>query len=254
MLKEDRQKQIIDILWTKGRVEVEELCQMFTVTKMTIRRDLDELETEGLLIRSHGGALITEKDILVENPFHFRLSINTERKLAIAAGAVNLLYDGQKIFIGSGTTTHYLSQKIDNSRRLIIVTDAINIASELTTRSSISVIQVGGDIRPITCSATGVFAENMIRQFKFQNAFISVTGIGEDGQIYVGSIVQLSIYQAIFDSAGIIIILADTSKLGIEDFVCLGRLSEKYTLITNNDAPDFILESYRSLGTNIITV
>mgnify|MGYP002622803425 CR=1 FL=1 len=254
MVKSRRQQQIIDILRSKGYVEVHELCIMFNVTNMTIRRDLDELEKKGVLIRSHGGAMLPEKDILAENPFEIRLNHNKEAKLAIASVAVTRLADGQKIFIGSGTTTHYMSQKIDNSRRLIVVTDAIHITSELLTRPTITLIQIGGDVRSNTHSATGFFAENMIRQFKFKSSFFGVTGIGDDGQLYVGSVVQLSIYQAVIESSSNITVLADSSKIGTEDFISIGRLSRKYTLITNKDAPEKQLKQYMKLGAEVITV
>lgn len=254
MIKEMRQKQIIEILQNKGRVEVEELCQMFDVTNMTVRRDLDELEQAGLLIRAYGGAYIAEKDILVENPFHLRLDKHKEQKMMVSDAALNFLSDGQKIFIGSGTTTYYMSQKMDNSHRLIIVTDAINIASELITRPSLSVIQLGGSLRSNTFSTTGAFAENMIRQFRFNTAFIGLTGIGNDGHLYVGSLIQLSIYQTVFESSDKIVILTDSSKLGKEDFMCIGKLSDKFSLITNRDASDSLLKSYRNLGTKITIV
>jgi DeoR family fructose operon transcriptional repressor len=254
LLKYERQKQIMKILQAKGYIEVDELCKMFDVANMTIRRDLDEMEQAGFLVRSHGGAYLTEKDILVENPFHVRLSRNKEAKLIIAAAAVTYLSDGQKIFIGSGTTTHYMAQKIDNSLRLLVVTDALNVASELFSRTSLSILQVGGEIRSNTFSTTGIFAESMIRQFKFDTAFIGVTGIGSDGRLYAGSVVQLGIYQTIFDTAGKVFILADPSKFDKDDFICIGRLSEVCTLITSKELPKHLLENYKSFNTNIIRV
>ena len=85
MLKEERQRQLLEILHTKGRVEITELCQLFNVTNMTIRRDLDDLERSGLLIRSRGGALLADTNILVEHPFNIRMGERREQKLAEAA-------------------------------------------------------------------------------------------------------------------------------------------------------------------------
>lgn len=148
-----------------------------------------------------------------------------------------------------------MAQKIDNSHRLIVVTDAINIACELVTRPSISVIQLGGALRPNTMSAVGTLTENEIRQFKFHKAFIGVTGIGRDGRLYVGSLAQLSIYQAVFESSDKVVILVDASKLDKEDFVCIGNLSDKFTVITNKEAPDpGLLESLGGMGARIIAI
>ncbi len=252
MLKDERQKQILNILRSNGHVVIDELCQIFNVSNMTIRRDLDEMEAQEQLIRSHGGALLPDTDILIENPFYLRLDQNRERKKAIAAAAAGFLSNGQKIFIGSGTTTYYLIQKMDNSKKLLVVTDAINISQELVNRSAISVLQIGGDIRSNTLSATGVFAENMIRQFRFKYSFMGVTGIGCDGQLYVGSVAQLSNYQAVLACSEHLVILADSSKLGHEDFISVGKLSDKFTLVTNSDADSDLINSYKDLGTNVV--
>jgi DeoR/GlpR family transcriptional regulator of sugar metabolism len=252
MLKEERQKQILSILRSNGHVAIDELCQIFNVSNMTIRRDLDEMEAQEQLIRSHGGALLPDADILIENPFYLRLDQNKEKKKAVAAAAADFLSNGQKIFIGSGTTTHYLVQKMDNSKKLLVVTDAINISQELVNRSAISVLQIGGDIRSNTLSATGIFAENMVRQFRFKYSFMGVTGIGTDGQLYVGSVAQLGNYQAVLTSSEHIVILADSSKLGNVDFISVGNLSEKFTLITNSDAESSLINAYKESGANVI--
>ncbi len=254
MLKEDRQKQILSMLRANGHVIIEELCQIFKVSNMTIRRDLDEMEVQELLVRSHGGALLPDTDVLIENPFYLRLDRNKEKKQEIAAAASAIISGGQKIFIGSGTSTHYLVQKIDNSKKLLIVTDALNVSQELGSRSALSVLQVGGDIKGNTLSATGIFAENMLMQFRFRYSFIGVTGIGSDGQLYVGSVAQLGNYQAVLNSSEHIVILADSSKISRHDFVSVGRLSEKFTLVTNRDADESAIKAFRTLGTQIVLV
>ena len=252
MLKEDRQRQVLEILRTKGRVEVSQLCQLFNVTNMTIRRDLNGLERSGLLIRSRGGALLADSNILVEHPFNIRLNERREKKLKIAEAALDTILDGRKIFLGSGTTVWYLAQKLDSSRRLIVVTDAVNIASEVITRPSVSVIQIGGDLRPNTYSTVGTFAEDMVRQFKCQHAYIGVTGIGADGFLYVASVAEAGFFRAVFEISHSIFVLADSSKLGVEDFISIGRLSADYTLITDKEADRGLIEAYRSLGAQVI--
>lgn len=252
MLKEDRQRQVLEVLRTNGRVEVAQLCQLFNVTNMTIRRDLNDLERSGLLIRSRGGALLADLGILVEHPFNIRLNERREKKIKIAEAALDTIMDGRKIFLGSGTTIWYLAKRLDSSRRLIVVTDAINIASEIITRSSISVIQIGGELRPNTYSAVGTFAEDMVRQFKCQQSYIGVTGIGADGVLYVASVSEAGFFRAVFETSKSIYVLADSSKLGVEDFISIGKLSADYTLITDREADKSLLENYRALGVKMI--
>lgn len=252
MLKEERQRQLLEILHTKGRVEITELCQLFNVTNMTIRRDLDDLERSGLLIRSRGGALLADTNILVEHPFNIRMGERREQKLAIASAAAATLLDGRKIFMGSGSTLLYLAQRLDNSRRLIVVTDAINIATELLNRPSVSVIQVGGELRPNTYSAVGAFAEDMVRQFKCQHAYVGATGIGADGTLYVTSVAEAGLFREVFSTSRSVYVLADSSKLGVDDFVSIGKLQAHYTLITDREADPKLVEKYRSLGAEVV--
>ena len=254
MLKEERQRQVLEILRTKGRVEVTELCQVFNVTNMTIRRDLDDLERAGLLIRSRGGALLSDTNMLVEHPFNIRLNEKKEQKMAIASAAAGSIKDGRKVFLGSGTTVWYLAQRIDNSRRLIIVTDAINIAAELVTRPSITIIQIGGELRPNTYSTVGAFAEDMMRQFICQHAYIGVTGIGLDGSLYVASVAEAGLFRTVFETSHSIYVLADSSKLGVEDFVIIGKLQTNYTLITDSGADPALVANYQNMGITVVVV
>ncbi len=253
-MKEKRKEQIMTLLTDKGSVEVSELCKIFHVTTMTIRRDLDELRNDGRIARSHGGAILSDYNTLLERPFQTRMNINQEKKLAIALSAASLLEDGQKIFISSGSTTYLFARSLDNSRKLLVATDALNIASELVTRTNISVVLVGGELRSNTLSITGTFAEKMIRQFRYQRGFIGVTSIGSDGTLYSGAVVETGIYAAIFETVKDVIILADSTKLGVEDFVGVGNLGKGYTLVTNNDAPQSLIKTYRHLKANVITV
>jgi len=252
MLKKERQQQILDMLHTNGYVEASELSKIFNVTSMTIRRDFEELEYAGKLIRSRGGALLTNANALVEKPFSTRQSKHQAQKTAIAEAALETISDGQKLFFGSGSTVWYLARKLDNSRRLMVVTDAINIANELVTRPAVSVVQIGGEVRQNTLSTVGTFAEDMVRKFKCQKAYISVTGISPDGTLYVTSVSEAGLFRIVFEISSKVYILADFSKIGTEDFVSIGELKPGYTLITDKSAPGDILENYRNMGANVI--
>ncbi len=252
MLKEKREEQILELLEQHGSVEVSELCTLFGVTKMTIRRDLDKLESEGKISRIHGGAVLSNTDVLLEKPLYVRLNTNTELKERIARKALTLIHDGDKIFLSSGTTVYSLSRLLDNSRRLLVVTDGLNTALELSKRTNISIIVVGGELRSNTLATTGSFAEHMIRQFSFETAYIGVTAISSDGALYHGSLVEIGLYAELSQIAKKRVILADSAKLGRNDFVCVGHLRPGDTLITDSAAPQELLSIYADLGVTII--
>lgn len=252
MLKEKREEQILELLEQHGSVEVSQLCSLFGVTKMTIRRDLDKLENDGKISRTHGGAVLNNTDVLLEKPLYVRLNTNTAFKERIARKAASMISDGEKIFLSSGTTVYSLARQLDNSRRLLVVTDGLNTALELSKRTNISIIIIGGELRSNTLATTGSFAENMIRQFKFETAYIGVTSISADGSLYHGSLVEIGLYKALAEISKKMVILADSDKLGKDDFVCVGHLKSGDTLVTDSDASDLLLKSYRDMGVDVV--
>lgn len=252
MLKQTRLEQIVKLLNSNGSVEINQLCRLFNVTEMTIRRDLDELTKKGNVTRTYGGAILSEDNILVEKPFETRMGSNYEQKHAIAKEALPMLEDGSKIFFNSSSTIFSLANNIDNTHRLVIVTDAINIANELNTRTNVSVIQLGGEVRKNTVSCIGYFAEEMLKQFRFDAAFIGINAIDNEGNLYCRSIYEMGIYKNVFASSKKIIVLADSTKLGHQDFTYVGKINEIDTLITDSNIPEDLLKRYREMDVNIV--
>lgn len=252
MLKEERHEQIVKMLQAHGSIEVSQLCNLFGVTDMTVRRDLEHLEDIGMVVRNHGGATLSKNVLLLEQPHETRLNIAKEEKEAIGRAAAKLIESGQKIFINSGATTLYLAKAIDNTKKLIVGTDSIRIAYELSTRTNLTIISIGGEMRHNTYSCDGYFAENMILQLRFNTCFFGITGIGNDGNLYAGSLSSQSKYHALFKSTRRKIALADHTKFGNEDFACVGNIKQMDCLVTDSQAPDAMVKKIRDLGVTVI--
>lgn len=252
MNKATRQQEILNLLISKERIEITELCDRFHIVPMTARRDLKELEEQGKLIRTHGGAALPPEKEDVNLPFFQRTKINSAQKLAIAAKACSFLKAGQHIFLASGTTVHAFAQSLKESIPLTVITDAVNISYELSAFSNIHLLSVGGELRPNSLTLTGKIAEENLSHFQMDAAFIGINGIDRDGNIYVSSIVESSILNVLFDRVPDIYILADASKLDQKDFVHVGTLDSRHTLITTKEIPEICLETYQSLGTQVI--
>ena len=252
MNKTERHQEILNLLISKERIEINELCEMFHIVPMTARRDLKELEEQGKLIRTHGGAALPPEKEDVNLPFFQRTKINTAQKLAIAAKARTFLKAGQHIFLASGTTVHAFAQSLNDTLPLTVITDAVNIAYELSTFPNIQLLSVGGELRPNSLTLTGKMAEENLSNFQMEAAFIGINGIDRDGNIYVSSIVESSILNVLFDRVPDIYILADASKLDQKDFVHVGTLDSRHTLITTKEIPEICLETYQSLGAQVI--
>ena len=238
-------------LQTRGSVEIHQLCRVLGVTEMTIRRDLDELALKGDVVRTHGGALLSEDNVLTEPPFDIRKTRHLEEKEAIARTALGMIADGQKIILDSGTTTFSLAKMLDNSKRLIVVTNAINIATELNLRSNISVIPVGGEMRKNTLSCVGHIAENTIKNLKVDITFLGISGISKTGNLTSTSIVENGVKQAMIESGKQTVVLADSSKIGREELAVVANLKDMDLLITDSRAPEKLIKKYRKEGAKI---
>ena len=252
MLKENRINQIIDILQSKGVVEISNLCKIFDVTEMTIRRDLDELAKKELLIRTHGGGIISKDDVLLEKPYEIRSLKFTDEKKSIAAEAIKFIEDGQKIIMDSGSTMFSFAEIFSNKNKIMVITNANNIAAELNTRTNISVISVGGELRKNSFSCAGFFAEEMLGNIRAEIGFIAVNGIDENGEIYCGSVVEVGVKKAMLGSSSCKFILADSSKIGRSDFISFGNLKIVDYLITDNKVPSSLVNKYTKSGVKVI--
>jgi len=252
MLKHLRQEKILDYVRKEKSIEVTSLCSLFKVTDMTVRRDLEELASKGLLMRTHGGAVSTEHSQIYEKPFDVRLISHLEQKKAIAREALKLMTPGGKFFMNSSSTVFCMAQALDNDQSYLIASEATNIANELITRQNVSVIQIGGELRKNTLSCVGYYAEELIRRFRFDTAFIGINGMDKKGDLYCGSMQETGIYRAIFDSSDSIYVLADSSRLGRTDFAHIGNMRQLTGLITDRGITPELKETYRDAGLKII--
>jgi len=253
MLKSDRQMEIMKLLQTRGSVEIKQLARVFGVAGMTIQRDLNELIQKGGMVRVHGGAILSEDAHVSELPFDIRNRKYQREKKAIAEAALDMIEDGQKILLDSGTTMFSLAKIIDNSKRLIIITNAVNIAAELNARPNITVISLGGTMRKNTVACVGHFTEGMIRTLKVDITFLGVGGISESGDLSDGGIEVVGVKRAMMEAAKKIVVLADSSKIGREEFVLIGNMKDVDVLITDDKAPGKIINRYRKMGVEVRT-
>src|SRR5690554_5478548 len=138
MLVAERWQRIVQLVNERGSIRVTELSELCDVTEETIRRDLDKLEIEGKLMRSHGGA-ISVREINAEVPYTERETMNEEQKRNIALEAVNFVLDNDRIILDASTTAWYMAQHLPN-RPLIVITNSLKVALELSTKDKIQVI------------------------------------------------------------------------------------------------------------------
>lgn len=248
MTKQERQAAMLAILQEKGELHVQTLCRKFHIVAMTVRRDLMELEKRGEIIRTHGGAIAKEKKVFdVETPLAKRLKSKTEEKQQVAACAKSFLQANDRIFVASGSTIDIFAQSLFHSLPLTVVTDALNVALHLSQDAMIQLYMLGGEVRSNALTLTGAIAQNNLRQFRLQKAFISVNGIDEQGNLYTSSVVESTLLEVLFERVETVYVLADSSKFGKKDLVAIHN-PKSYHLITTKQAALSILEHYQKLG------
>ncbi|WP_046214414.1 DeoR/GlpR family DNA-binding transcription regulator [Paenibacillus wulumuqiensis] len=235
MLVAERYDMIVKLVNEKGSMRVTELSERCQVTEETIRRDLDRLERQGLLKRSHGGA-VSVKDEQPETPFSEREIMHTEEKRRIAEEAVKLIEPQDRILLDASTTAWYMAASLPDIP-LTVLTNSIRVATQLSTREKIEVISTGGQLVPRSLSFVGPLAERSLDTYYVNKLFLSCKGLHLDRGISESNELQARVKQKMVGMADQIILLADASKFGVQAFAHVMDLSEVDRLITDTRLP-----------------
>lgn len=205
---QQRRRDILQRLHTQGEIAVDELAAFFATSAVTIRKDLTELEREGWLIRTFGGAVALPREASERDKQKV-----SKRKLAIARAAANLVQDGQRIVVDSGSTTAALLPELRQKRDLVVMTNSLQVASQLLEwEPQPKVLMTGGTWDPQSRSFQGQMAEQILRAYTFDQAFLGATGLDlQRGTTTFNELTQLS--QVMAANANAVIIMAESEKL-----------------------------------------
>lgn len=251
----NRLRQIAEIAMERGSISIPEICERFGVSEMTARRDLNELDRQGLLRRVHGGA-IASLARSYEPPFSSRAIKNTPAKVAIGRKAAELVYDGDSIALDVGTTTPEIIGGLKGKRSLTIVTSCLQIAnrvvSELSLSSDVRLILTGGVVRPLELSMVGSIPLLTYRQLHVDKAFIGIGGIDPLAGLTEYNLEDAQTKQALIESAREKIVVADGSKFGLTTFASVCPVQAINTIVTDATAPAEMVLRLREAGISII--
>ena len=235
MLKSERKQVILETVTREKFVSLEHLVHALNTSESTVRRDLDELESEHKLKRVHGGA--ESFHLLQEEESNQEKSIkNIQDKSKIAQKAVSFIQPHDVIFVDAGTTNELLISQL-HDQRVTVVTNSIHHATKLVERNIPTVI-IGGRVKQSTDASIGGVALNQIGQLNFDRAFIGMNGV-DDSFYTTPDMEEGAIKRAILENAKQTYILADASKLGQTSFVKVAPLA-RATIITNQSESEVI--------------
>lgn len=251
MLVAERQQKIVEIVNKRKSVTVAELSKIFSVTEETIRRDLEKLQNEKKLLRSHGGAVSIQSNDSLEIPYPERESTNVKEKYEIANEAVKHVKQGDKIILDASTTAWYMAKALPDIP-ITVLTNSIKVAIELSTKSNIEVISVGGILLPRSLSYAGPLAESSMDLYHLDKAFISCKGLHLERGLSESSEQQARIKKKMIENVDQVYILIDYSKFGVKAFSKISDLDVIDYIITDSKADNNILEKLASKSVQII--
>ncbi|TXC90571.1 DeoR/GlpR transcriptional regulator [Metabacillus litoralis] len=236
MLVAERHRKIVDVVNEKLSVRVTELSKIFKVTEETIRRDLEKLEKENLLRRSHGGA-VSIQDEQTEVSYTEREITNAAQKRAIAIEAVKLIEPGDQIVLDASTTAWYMAKEMPDLP-LTVLTNSIKVAVELSKKEQVRVISTGGMLQPKSLSYVGPLAERSLNMYHVNKAFISCKGVHIDAGLSDSNEWQALLKKQMMFIADQTILLADSTKFGVRTFAQIKEIQNIGRVITDDSIDD----------------
>lgn len=248
-----KRKQIIKELVDKYRiVRVSDLSERFGISDVTIRRDLKELEVEGILKRTHGGA-VKASNISAEAALAHMESMMAHEKMLIAQTAFHLIEDNDAIILDSSSTASHLASLIKNGdkKNLTLVTNSFKAVMELYNCDHVELIHIGGVITKNIISSTGTIAENTLKSLRVDKAFIGVNGIDFRNGLTTPSILDSQLKKAMIGAANQAYVLADSTKFNQTYLSIICPASEVDYIITDEHVDEETAYNACSIGINL---
>lgn len=246
----ERKKRILEILDREESVNVIELTKLFSISKVTARNDLDDLESKGLLVRTHGGAVLAEKRDLVRL-VSSTINENREKKRRVCEIAAKHVRQGQSIIIDAGSTTVHLA-KLVSDRSLTVITNSVLVIDELMAVENIELVVAGGILRRPSMSCIGANARRCFEQLHTDTLFLGASGASLDGGVSCTNLIEADVKQAMIHSAQRVFLLIDSTKFGKASLAKVCGWDAIDAVITDSIAPEMSV-GLEELGVQVIT-
>src|SRR6266852_4414346 len=252
MLAEERRFQIREILGAQRTVTASELCDRLKVAAATIRRDLAALEQEGLLVRSHGGAVSRMSSTNFQPSYDALLRSHSEEKCQIARAAEELVLDGDTVFLEGSTTVFELARHLIHRHRLTVVTNSPTIVCELQRSPGVTVLCTGGDLQKDTFYLSGEWAQRALSEIRLDKAVLGVSAIDPAYGVSTANHAEAQIKKMIVKAAKTRIALADHGKFGKQSFAYVGPVNDIHALVTDSGTDLKYINDLREAGLEVI--
>src|SRR6266571_998612 len=251
MLAAERRRLIAERVRSRGVVSVAEMAEALGTSEITLRRDLRAMAEEGLVVRTHGGAVLPT-GLAHEPSYSEKANQAAAEKAAIARLAVRLVRPGDSIVLGPGTTTLALARLLVHYPELTVVTNSLLVAQALMESSRVEVILTGGTLRRPIHALVGPATEESVRALRASQAFISGNGFTADRGLSTRSPVVAATDRALAGAAQHVVVLADHTKIGQETMCQTVPAARVQTLITDSRSDRSELEAIHGAGVDVL--
>ncbi len=250
---EERQNKILAMLEDCNKLFVKDLCDQFSVSPATIRKDLQVLEEKGLLKRTHGGAIPCDKTNFEPTSVQKQYS-HLPQKKRIAEYALDLIEDGDTLALDCGTTTYGLAELLLKKNNLTVVTMDIHIASVLENHPNLTVFLTGGLIRKGFSCTVGTYTNTVLSSLHVDKVFMATNSVTDDGFLCTPNMEQASVKQALIGIGQKTYLLCDSSKFGKHSFVRFGSITDMDLIITDTGISAGFAALMKDREVSLITV
>lgn len=232
----ERRSQALNALRAKGQVSVIELSEVLEVSEVTIRKDLEYLEKNNLLVRTHGGAM-QNGYLVYDQPIEEKGKLYADEKSFIGKTAASLMEDGDSIILDAGTTMVQVARQI-NRRNLTILTNGINVAMELYRLPDVELIMLGGMVRSTSACVIGPYAEQMVQDHSCRKYFLGVDGFDLERGLSTTNTLEAHLNRVMINAAQENIVVTDSSKFGRRGLSRICSIDQVDIVVTDSGIKD----------------
>jgi DeoR/GlpR family transcriptional regulator of sugar metabolism len=251
-----RKAELVAYVSHAEQVTVAELAEHFQVSPDTVRRDLHELDRDGLLVRTHGGAVSIDASAAIEKKLDVRLQLNVEAKDRIGALAATLVTDDAVLMINAGTTTLMVVRHLSGRRGLTIATNNLRIPTEISTNAVRDFYLFGGSVRLTGQATVGPVSFPLPggrqMQLRCDLAIVSVGAVSANGGYSTSNLPEAVMMEEMMQRASTVAVLADSSKFGEPLFAQIAELDRADYLITETAPPTELADALAAAGVEVL--
>jgi len=248
----ERQQTILELLNQKGRVTVAELSEMFGVSEVTIRVDLQTLADQDLIVRTHGGAVHTPR--IPELSLNLRRRQQVMEKESIAQAAAALVASGDAIFLDASSTALALARYLSHHRDMTILTHSLAVGQVLLDAAGVTVVVMGGILQRDTVSLMGLEGLGLLRKYNIKSGFFGAHGLSFPEGLTDISAGEAEIKRHVVESCRQVVAIIDGTKWGRVGPASFARPQDLHTIITDKQAPTSLVDQARAFGSCVIQV